>query len=59
MSKPSTAALDRVAAAARARAEADVAYRDAIRAASAAGHSTRAIGNAAGVSHVRIVQMLK
>jgi IS30 family transposase len=33
-------------------------YRDAIRAAHQAGHSTRQIAAAIGVSHVSIVQML-
>lgn len=50
--------LARVKRAADRRASAVQEYRDAIRAASDAGHSVREIARQAGVSHVAVVKML-
>lgn len=51
--------LSAVKRAARRRASADSDYRAAIRAAHDAGHSLRAIAEAAGVSHVAILKTLR
>jgi hypothetical protein len=52
-------ALRRVARAAKARERADGEFRAAIREARAEGVTVRRIGEAAGVSHVRVIQILK
>lgn len=51
--------LTKVRRAALARHQADERWRAAIRAAHAAGHSLREIGEAAGVSHVRVLKILR
>lgn len=51
--------LAHVKRAAKARERANVAYHDAIRAAHADGHSLRSIGAAAGVSHVRVLKIVR
>jgi len=51
--------LTRVKRAHQRRASAMQEYRDSIRAAHDAGHSTREIAKAAGVSHVAVVKMLE
>lgn len=51
--------LTRVKRAQRRRASATQEYKDALKAAHDAGHSLREIAEAAGVSHVAVLQMLK
>lgn len=51
--------LRAVKRAASRRASAEASYRDAIRQAHAAGQSLRAIAEAAGVTHVRILQIVR
>jgi hypothetical protein len=48
-----------VATAARRRAEAELAFRDAVIAAHARGESLRSIAAEAGLSHVRILQLVR
>jgi hypothetical protein len=52
-------ALTRVARAAKRRADADRDWHDAIRAARNEGASLRAVAAAAGVSHVRVIQITR
>jgi hypothetical protein len=49
----------RVARATKQRAQAERSWRDAIRAARDEGVSLRAIASAAGISHVRVIQILR
>lgn len=51
--------LTRVKRANTRRASADAEYRAAITAAKAAGHSLRQIAEAAGISHVRVLKILR
>ena len=51
--------LARVKRATDARAKAEFAWREAIRTAHAAGESLRVIGRAAGVTHVRVLHIIK
>lgn len=51
--------LGRVRTAVRRRDQSDAALRDAIVTASRAGKSSRAIGEAAGLTHVRVLQILR
>lgn len=51
--------LARVKRATKRRAESDRAWRDAIREAHAEGESLREIAKAAGVSHVRVLQIVR
>lgn len=51
--------LSRVKRATRNRAKSEEAWRVAVREAVAAGQSLRAVGNAAGISHVRVLQIIR
>lgn len=51
--------LTRVKRATTRRASADAEYRNAITAAHTAGHSLRQIATAAGISHVRVLKILR